>query len=1098
MSNGLPDEYTEVEAPLIAQLVAMRWGYLTGDVHDPGRTERESFRDVLLRDRLRDALRRINRDDDDRPWLDDTRVDVAAERLERLRSVRLMEANQEATELLLTGVTVEGDPERHGGREQTIHFIDWEHPERNDFLVVNQFRVDVPGRKGYIVPDVVLFVNGIPLVVVECKSPGSTDPMEAGIGQLHRYTNQGEWADAKEGAERLFHYNQILVSTWFHEARAGTVGALHEHYMEWKTTHPVSPEQVREEVGKERLSSQHTLVAGMLRPAHLLDLVRNFTLFTEASGRTVKLVARYPQFRTVHRAVERLRTGKTRARHGTLDRRGGIVWHTQGSGKSLTLVFLVRKMRTLPDLRRFKVVVVTDRTDLERQLGRTAALTGETVRRARSTKRLKKLLRAEGPDLVFATIQKYRPDEPRTARKEGTTRFVTGEARRAAERAAGYAAGRPSTFPTLNLSEEIVVLVDEAHRSHSNTLHAHLDQALPNAAMIGFTGTPILVGEKQRTERIFGDFIDRYTLQESEADGATLPILYEGRTADAAVADGRTLDQLFGDMFRERTPAEMEAIRRKYATRGNVLEARRLIAAKAEDMLRHYVSHVLPGGFKAQVVAVSRRAAVRYQGAFAAAHRRLVAALERLDPAWLERDAYDLDGVPPEVQFLVRAHPHLETIRRLEFAAVVSEGTKKRPEWKEWTDPARQEELVERFRKPLHHPDPTKRDGLAFLCVRTMLLTGFDAPVEQVLYLDRGMRGHELLQAIARVNRTHPGKRHGYVVDYNGVARHLHEALEMYSAEDVRGVMTSLLDELPRLADRHREALDVFRGRGIPDIRDSEACILLLEDERIRAEFVVKLRRFLAALDAVLPRREALPYVQDARLLGYINRAAGNLYRDPQLSLAGAGRKVGELIDRYVEARGIDPRVPPISILDRDFERAVDAHVSSRAKASEMEHAARYHITQHFAEDPAYYRRLSERLEEILRSFRENWEELIPALKAFTREVREGRLVDETGLDPRTHAPFYGILLEALTANGPVAQERQQQLVRLTAEMVEHIRREVAAVDFWRSAHAQNELRRWVVRFLDRNDEVIPFRRQQAVADAVVDLAKALHDRLVP
>jgi len=427
-------------------------------------------------------------------------------------------------------------------------------------------------------------------------------------------------------------------------------------------------------------------------------------------------------------------------------------------------------------------------------------------------------------------------------------------------------------------------------------MHANLLQALPNSARISFTGTPVLAADRRRTSEIFGDFIDRYTIKQSQDDGATVPILYEGRTADARAADGRAQGQLFEDMFHERTPADLDAVKRKYSTEGNVLEAPKLVAAKAADMLRHYVATVLPDGMKAQVVASSRRAAVLYQVALAVAQRNLIAQLEALDPALLNLSQANLERRDAEMQFLVRAHAHLNTIRRLEFAAIISGATNDETDQAPWK--AKQDMLIERFKKPLVADDPARQDGLAFLCVKNMLLTGFDVPVEQVLYLDRFMQGHELLQAIARVNRTYGAKQHGLVVDYYGV-------------EDVEGALTSIGDELTALSARHRRALAVFHDQGIADIADITACVQLLRDLKIRAAFSAALKQFLESLNIILPRPEALPHLRDAKILGFINQAAAIHYRDSQLNLLGVGRKVRDLIDEYIIANGIDPRTPP-------------------------------------------------------------------------------------------------------------------------------------------------------------------------------------------
>jgi type I restriction enzyme R subunit len=1066
MSTG--DEFTLVESPLVQTLETLGWATLDGDPEVPEFTERSSFREAVLTKRLAAALRRINLDDKGQEWLDDGRIQSATNSLLLLHAAKLIEVNEQATTLLLEGVGVEGPD---GGRGRTVRFIDFDHPERNEFLLVRQFRVD--GRE-VIIPDVVLLVNGIPVAVVECKSPSINNPVAAGIDQLLRYTNQRDWIDDEEGAEALFATNQLLVSTCGDRAEVGTVGAAPEHFAEWKDVAPLTPEQVKAELGVVgELSGQQMMVAGLLRPAHLLDVVRHFILFKRDGSRTIKLLARYPQFRAVHKAVERLRTGQSREQDGDHDTRGGIVWHTQGSGKSFTMTFLVRKLRTLPDLCRFKVVVVTDRTDLQEQLAASAVLSGEEPRKARSAAKLQEILGETGPDLVFAMIQKYRGPEE-----------VEDES-------------GAEPFSVANEGAEILVLVDEAHRSHASTLHANLRRALPNCAMIGFTGTPILDEDRKKTEEIFGPFLDTYTLKQSEADGATLPIRYEGWEAKGVIIDGQTIDGLFDEYFKDRTAEDRKAIQGKYANRFKLLEAVQLIAAKATHMLRHYVENVLPRGLKAQVVAVSRKAAVRYRDALAGELRGLIQKLEKVPP--------NLLGLPPEVQaeltpeeqFLARAHPHLDTLRRVEVAAVISGEQNDPAGWKEWSDPAKTEQRVGEkgwFKMPLVADDPDKQHGLALLCVKSMLLTGFDAPVEQALYLDRPMKGAELLQAIARVNRIYPGKGCGLVVDYCGVARNLSEALAMYSQTDREGAMRRLLDDLPTLEDRHRDVMGVFRDQGLDIYKQRAECVDLLADMKTRAEFTVKLRLFLEALDMLLPRPEGLPFTRDARQLGLINMQASNRYRDGQLNVRGAGPRVEALIDQYVRAKGIDPKVPPISILDVNFPKAVQGAGSSRAKASEMEHAARYHINVHMAEDPAHYKKLSERLEEILKEFHDDWDALADNLWHFTEDMRKSESREVPGLDTLREAPFYRLLAEEI-AGGEIPAERQEIVKAACRELTAELKKQLARVDFWRNKPAQDQLRGWVVNYLD-NQDVAPFEKLQGIADRVLQLARALHTRL--
>ncbi len=668
MSGG--PEFENVEQPFLDQLASMGWKLVTGSVDFPSVTGRETFREVRIHDDLAKALRRINLRDG-KPWLDEARISQAIGALDRIAHPRLMEANQAATKLLLEGVKVEGVRGWDGGRQQSVQFIDWEHPDKNTFTAVSQFKVECPGGKGSIRPDITLFINGIPVVVVECKSPTVSEPMASAIDQLRRYHNARKDAgevDDTEGAERLFHTSQFLVATSFDEARVGTIGADTVHYLEWKDTAPVPLSEVQAELGRASLSSQQKLIAGMLRPAHLLDLIRHFTIYQQVSGRTVKVVARYQQFRAVQYAVARLRSGETRKQDGEHDRRGGIVWHTQGSGKSLTMVFLVRKLRSDPKLRRFKVVIITDRIDLQDQLSETAGLIGETVKVGRNIGEVKRLLKKKGPEIVFATIQKYVDREVEKLSPEDDL----------------------SGVGTLNDDEAILVLADEAHRSHSSALHATLLQALPNCARIGFTGTPIIMGDKKRTHEIFGEFIDRYTIKQSEADGATVPILYEGRYAKGGVNHGSDLDDELLAMFPDLDADAREALIRKHGTLSVILEADEVVGATARDMLAHYVEHILPNALKAQVVAISRLAAVRYQRAFEHARDELVRAAEKLDAASRGLTDLELQGKPRKLCLAVRASRQLDRLRSLEFATVISVGDHNDdPAFKEWTEAAK-------------------------------------------------------------------------------------------------------------------------------------------------------------------------------------------------------------------------------------------------------------------------------------------------------------------------------------------------------------------------------------------------------------------------
>jgi type I restriction enzyme R subunit len=1164
-----------VERPFCEQLKAMGWQWLEGDTDVPDFTERANFREVLLKGRLAAALRKLNLRDG-LPWLDDERIARAIRDLEQAAGHRLMEINQSATQLLLKGTVAEGLPDWDCGRPQDIRFIDFENPANNDFVVINQFKVELSSGRGHIIPDAVLFINGIPVSVAEFKSPGIENPLQEAINQLLRYSNQRReiyptlYTDS-EGVEKLFHTNQLLIVSNFFESRVATIGAPPEAYLEWADTSPVPLTTVAQELGvlsrpaeeqeaarelttlgaeqgdrvgtplffratKQRpevlrkgfgatLQSQQILVAGMLRPAHLLDLIRNFTVFQQVDGKTRKVVARYQQFRAIHKAVAKLQEGRTKAQGADRDERGGIIWHTQGSGKSLSMVFLVRKMRMMPRLNRFKIVVVTDRTDLQAQLGATAQLSGEAVRptdadlqsRESPTALTQRLLAERTPDIIMAMLQKYQPVGsaqegvalamlPEPGDKPGDKVAITivrkekkpGRHEEVVEKAVTFTENiRFEEFPLLNESPEILVLVDEAHRSHTRTLHRNLHKALPNAAIIGFTGTPILSKEKKESKDIFGAYIDKYLLQDAELDGATVPILYEGRTADGIVKNAPSLDTLFEDMFRDYTPEELAVIKAKYATEGDVMEAPMLIEQKARDMIRHFAGVVLPEGFKAQIVATSRQAVITYLAKLALAQTELIAELESISAATLALPDDEVSNLDAKTRTLLQIHPQLPKLRALEIAAVFS-GNHNDPEtWWDWADKAKQEEYIKRFKRQFSPAKTDKTDPLSILVVMNMLLTGFDAPVEQVLYLDRKIVAHDLLQAIARVNRTSGQKKCGYVVDYIGVARHLKDALKDYDGTDTAGALIDINVELPKLLDRRARAVAVFTDRGVTDLlAQVGVCVKLLEDLKVRADFINKLRMFYVMLGLLEHRPEVPAAVfRDAKLLGFINKVAANLYRDPALNLFGVAEKVKALINAHISARGVDPKIPPTAITDAEFEKVLQDQTSSRARAAHMQHAARYHIIGFSNQNPAYARKMSERLEEILQRFKDDWNALERELKKIINDLRQGDRNDFPHLDAKTQVPFVRLILEECSKGRELNTEQREKTIKSTLDMVERIRQEVRKVGFWKNADMRELLTRTLVRDLDGASICIP-GTERDIAQRLVALAKENHTNL--
>jgi type I restriction enzyme R subunit len=1015
-------EFNYVEKPFMDLLKSLGWNIILSrdDTNKfvPKLTLRTNFDEIIIEETLRAALKRLN------DWLEDDQIEEAIQEIKRVGLTKgLVKANEDFLSMLLEPPAYKNtrNPQE---KSRSIKIIDFDNPENNDFLAINQFRVNTPGTlRDYIVPDIVLFINGIPLVVVECKYPTAVDveAMEEGITQLKRYSNTREDVREKEGNERLFWYNQLMISTTRDEARAATITAEYDHYLEWKDTYPKELDP--------RLNSQEKLILGALTKKNLLDLIRNFTVFQDTEKGRVKLVGRYHQFRAVNKIVNLLLTKEKP------EQRSGIVWHTQGSGKSLSMVFLIRKIRRIEKTKRLKVVIVTDRTDLQKQLSGTAGI-AEKPYVVENTEELAEELKTDTSNLVMVMAQKFL--------KRARNRSIEDELPNYEE------------FPVLNKSEDILVLVDEAHRTQSGVFGDNIVFSLPNSSRIAFTGTPLITKKvKKRTYERFGGYIDKYVMKESINDGATLGIKYEGKTVRSKIKNKQRMDIEFEDMFEGKTKAELIAIKQKYGTKGDVLQAPKRIEAISKDLVRHYFENIFDNGFKAQVVASSRAAAVRYK--------------EHIDEAVKEYIA----------EYEKQPNADQERIKRMKFITSVVRIT-----WMNNDDPqlirlAKEAELKlgddnknYKSKFDLEKPDTS----IAFLIVKDMLLTGFDAPTEQVMYVDKRMADHTLLQAIARVNRVTKGKDYGYVVDYYGITNHLKEALDAYSEHDLRldDVFTDVSTELPLLKYRYEQLVKLFRDNNVEEIEDYvnyrirsvsdqllvlEKCLDVLEDIRIRADFAVKFRLFLKSMDVLCSKPAGRAYIPALKAFGHIHARAQSRFRDDSINILGAGRKVRKLIEDYLLTIGIDTKIKPLEITADEFEREVSKNRTPRSQASAMEHAIRKHCKVRLNTDPVYYRRISEKLEEILKRYKDNWDEQVRYLKQLRKEIREGRKAEESGLNPKKHAPFFDMLKDIAFKDRKPSKNVDEQMKKITLDIVNVIALEIGKVGFWGNAFKEKHLR---------------------------------------
>ncbi|MDB2474771.1 HsdR family type I site-specific deoxyribonuclease [Amylibacter sp.] len=985
------DEFDKVELPAIEQLQSLGWEYVKGEDLSPDKSsERTSLKEVVLEQRLSANIKRIN------PWISDQNLHKVVKDLTKTQYANLIEANQAIWTNINECVSVMQDLGK-GNKGQTVHIINFESPENNEFLCTNQFKVS--GVNQNIIPDIILFVNGLPLAVIECKSPYITNPMESGIDQLLRYANR-RTPENDEGAERLFHYNQMMVSTHRDKARVGTITSRMEHYLEWKDPYPLTVEQV----GAAE-ASQDVLIAGLFSKANFLDILQNFTVFEPVDGRIIKKIPRYQQFRAVHKTIERIKTGKTQKD------KSGVIWHTQGSGKSLTMVFLTIKMRRDPDLRDYKLVFITDRTQLDEQLTSTFRnAQGATVRHADSVKSLKEMLASDSSDIITAMVQKF---------QEKADDFV---------------------FPLLNASDKIIVLADEAHRTQYGTLGAAINSALPNAPRIAFTGTPLIKSGK--TTNSFGTYIDKYTIEQAVQDGATIQILYEGREAAVKVT-GDSLDSLFEEYFSDHTEEEKAKIKQKYAIERAILEAPQRIRRVCIDILKHYKEHIQPNGFKAMIVTSSRNAAILYK--------------EQMDEL----------GSP-------------------EAAVIISGDHNDEKRFWEHTEKTKHKKQIEDFKKPLGVGD--KKSNLSFLIVKDMLLTGFDAPIAQVMYLDRKLTDHTLLQAIARVNRTNKNKFSGYIVDYYGLGDYLNDALDMFSSEDVEGALKNLKDEIPKLKNAHTRVLKHFDGL---DLDDHDECILSLEEEIKRQVFQIDFQKFAKQLDIILPDPAANPFLKDLRRLGKISVGARNLYRDEQLDIAGAGEKVRKLIEEHVYSTGVDVKIKPVDLLAKDFKEKLGANKNPRTQAAEIKSAIRTHIAVRIQDDPEYYKALSKKLEDIIQKHTEKWEELVQLLLNFRDDIEANRVqgAKDLGLT-ETEFSFHSIMLAEITklrgddSLDEVTYETIKEVVQSLVQMLDEASQ---IVDFFKKFDEQKTVKKNIKRMVIKHFDLSLVK---PVTDRFMELAQ--------
>jgi len=1031
-----------VEQAALAWLESVGWQIANGPEIAPGEpaAERADYGQIFLERRLREALARLN------PTLPAEPLADAFRKLTHPEGADLLQRNRYTHRLLVEGVPVEYRAADGAIRGARVRVLDFDDPANNDWLAVNQFTVVENSERR---PDIVLFVNGLPLGVMELKNPADEETtIWTGFRQFQTY--QAE-------IPSLFIPNEVLVTSDGVEARVGALGAGREWFKPWRTI-------TGKTLADEHLPQLQVVIEGLLSPRHLLQLVRDFIVFEDdGSGQLVKKMAGYHQFHAVQVAVEEtLRAAELRREADRVaeemgwyeagrrpggkpgDRRIGVVWHTQGAGKSLTMAFYTGRIIRDPALGNPTIVVLTDRNDLDDQLFTTFSRCQDLLRQppvqAQSRAHLRELLSVQAGGVVFTTIQKFFPDE------------------------------RGNRHPTLSERRNIVVIADEAHRSQYDFIDGfarHMRDALPHASFIGFTGTPIEKTDAN-TRAVFGDYISVYDIQQAVADGATVPIYYESRLAKLALdeAERPRIDPEFEEVTEGEEVERKEKLKTRWAQLEAIVGAERRLRLVAQDIVDHFEKRLEAMDGKAMIVCMSRRICVE-----------LYRELTRLRPEWHGED------------------DHEGTIK------VVMTGSASDPvDWQPHIrNKARREVLANRFRDPA--------DPFRIVIVRDMWLTGFDAPSLHTMYLDKPMRGHGLMQAIARVNRVFRDKPGGLVVDYLGLAPELKQALATYTESGGTGRTALDQDEaVAVMLEKYEVCCDLFHGfdwsrwtRGEPEERLSllpTAQEHILAQENGKDRLIAAVRDLSQAFALAVPHEKALTIRDDVAFFQAVRavlakRAPAEARPEEELDHA-----VRQIISRAVAPEGMVDifaaaglKRPDISILSDEFLAEVRGLPQRNLAVELLQKLLKGEIATRRKKNVVQARSFSEMLEQTIRRYQNRTIEaaqVIEELIQLARDMRDAnRRGERLGLTEDELA-FYDALETNDSAVQVLGDETLQAIAR---ELVQTVRNNVT-IDWTLRENVRAQLRVLVKRVLRKYG--YPPDKQEKATRTVLEQAETL------
>ena len=896
------DAYLEINAsqrPALALFEAMGYTYISPADCDKQRGSRYH---VLLRDILRGQLRRLNRyvyagaENE----FSAANIERAMEDLDEPLTDGLVRTSEKIYDALLLGKSY---PETVGEGKMlsfNLRYIDWETPQNNMFHVTEEFAVDSQDRQHNARPDIVLFINGIPFAVIECKAPHI--PVEEAVGQMIR-NQQAAYIP------QLFKFAQLVVATNKNAVKYATVGTPKKFWSVWKEQDDEWLQTRLKALVPDRMpTEQDRNIVSLFSRERVYELIRYFILFDA----NVKKVCRYQQFFAVR---EIMKTIAESDEHG--NRRSGVIWHTQGSGKSLTMVMLAKTiLMELKDCHP-RVVIVTDRKELDTQIAATFAHTRLTPARATSGRHLVELVNSARADVITSIINKFNTVERQEVK---------------------------------NPSRDIFVLVDESHRSNYGLMATRMRSVFPNACYIGFTGTPLMKSEKNTMAR-FGRLIHKYTIRDGVEDGAIVPLIYEGRFVEQKV-DEENIDLWFRQTTRRLTEAQREDLRRKWSSIRRLTSTDARIKRIALDISEHFIEGYKDTGFKAMLATNYKRDAIRYLQCFEQFGDLNCAVV--ISPPDMREGVDDVDEGADDL--------------------VVSFWNKM---MQQYGDADRYEEAIKnRF-----------CDGeIDILIVCSKLLTGFDAPLCQVLYIDKELKEHGLLQAIARTNRLHEGKDYGLIVDYRGLIEKLDTAMDMYSGAglenfdggDLKGVVVDVMSAIGNLRSAYTQLVELFAPVG--SISDAEAVEVFLSDDKMRQDFYTLLCAFGRALHLVLnaeqaynalSKEERQKYQDTFIFFSKVRRSVKLQYCDA-IDNAEYEPLMQNLLDTHLSVAGLKKITSPIDILNKDdFEKELEELGSLRSKADAIASRMTRSISEKRDENPAYYDSFSKRIRDALALYKE-------------------------------------------------------------------------------------------------------------------------------